>query len=156
MNPDADPDRHIKRLEKVFGVSAQIHGLVLKREKSSHQLTKEQEIQETLAKSKIRRTERLNNIGQCQHYVLDIAADYFGVQTDTIINGIADADQDVELMKSFAEANGKLAIMLFYEELPHPPLGNFFKDFFKRYPKMSSIFFFTKSLAAMSHPRKMI
>lgn len=47
FDPD-DPDRHLKRLQKVVGISNRIQKIASKRKKSLIVITKEQRVAETL------------------------------------------------------------------------------------------------------------
>ena len=47
FDPD-DPDRHLKRLQKVVGISNRIQKIASKRRKSLKVITKEQRVAETL------------------------------------------------------------------------------------------------------------
>lgn len=121
--PAPDPDRHLKRLQKVFGVSAKIQNLAIRRHKSPTRINKEAEQKAILAKSSDLRKVRLNEIGQVHRFILDSVANVFDIDTDRAIDGMADADRYIGLLKEFVQKNGRLAIVFFYDWFPYPGIG---------------------------------
>lgn len=120
---DLDPDRHLKRLQKVFGVSKKIQELAVSKIKSdptSDELIKEAE---SLAEAKNKRKQRIDSIDAQHRYVIDMVADQFNVSGDELIEGVADAYKNVQLLHSIVEKNGHRAIIFFYDSFNHPPKG---------------------------------
>lgn len=121
--PVGDPDRHLKRLQKVFGVSGRIQNLAIRRHKSPTRINKEAEQKAILAKSTDIRKARLNEIGQVHRFILESVANVFKIDTDRAIDGIADADRYIGLMKEFVQKRGRFAIVFFYDWFPYPGIG---------------------------------
>lgn len=127
--PEDDPDRHLKRLKKVFGVSERIQKLAIRRHKSPTRITKEVEEKAILAKSKDLRKARQAAIGQVHRYILETIANVFDIETDKVIDGIVDSDRYIELLKEFCNKNGRSAIVFFYDWFSFPAIGNFWRNF---------------------------
>lgn len=123
IDPEVDPERHLKRLQKVFGVSGHIQNLAIRRHKSPTQITKEVEEKAILAKSKGLRKDRLREIGQIHRYILEVIANAFQIDTDKAIDGIIDSDWYIELLRSFVNKNGRSVIVFFYDWFPYPAIG---------------------------------
>lgn len=122
---NVDPERHLKKIKKIFGVSARIQKLAIRRKKSIQRLSKNFRNKELLANSKTLRTTRINAIGSIQRYVLDIVADLFKTNVDEIIEGMADSQIHINLLENFECENGKLFLLFFYDLFNHPNIGNY-------------------------------
>lgn len=121
--PEPDPERHLKRIEKVFGVSELIQTLAIRQYKSPTKIAKDVELKDVLAKSKDLRTKRLAALGTTERYVLEMVAEQFCCDTESIVDGMVDSDGHIELLKSFVEQDGRLAVMFFYDLFAHPAGG---------------------------------
>lgn len=121
--PEPDPERHLKRLEKVFGVSGRIQELAIRRRKSPTKVTKNADDKVLLAKSLELRALRLAAIGSVQRFILDSVAFHFDVKLETIIEGMCDDDAYIELLSSFVARDGRKSIAFFYDEFQHPSIG---------------------------------
>lgn len=122
--PEPDPDRHLIRLQKVFGVSGRIQDLAIRRRKSPTIISKDEKDREMLARSKDLRSKRLNGIGVVQRFILDLVAAHYDCETDIISDGICDEDRHCELLDSFITRDGHMAIAFFYDEFSHPGVGS--------------------------------
>lgn len=54
--PEPDPDRHLKRIGKIFGVSMRIQKLALQRKKSPAKVSTDEELKHSLVRSNCRRS----------------------------------------------------------------------------------------------------
>lgn len=120
---DVDPERHLKRLQKVFGVSKKIQELALstvKGDDSTRDLIKEAE---ALTRSKAARGKRIESIEPHHQYIIDMVAELLDVPADEMIAGIADSEQNVDLLHSMVKKMGAKAVIFLYDEFMHPSKG---------------------------------
>lgn len=117
---DPDPDRHLKRLQKVFGVSGRIQNLAIRRHTSPRKITKEEQERELLGKSKEMRKKRLTVLQPTHRFVLEMVGEHYGIESDAAEEGILDDDLYVRLMDEFVMKGGRMAVMFFYDEFLHP------------------------------------
>lgn len=120
---DVDPERHLKRLQKVFGVSKKIQQLAistLKSDASTHDLIKEAE---ALTRAKAARSKRIESIEPQQQHILDMVAEMLNIHADEVIAGIADSEQNIVRLNSMIEKMGAKALLFFYDEFSHPTKG---------------------------------
>lgn len=118
--PEDDPERHLKRLHDVVGVSTRIQELALRRRLSPPIITKEEKFQEVVAKAKDARSGRLSQLGPKQNYLIDIASTCFKVPAETITECVIDCQQTVNLFVEFFEAVG-LQVILMQHQLDVAP-----------------------------------
>ncbi|XP_052892579.1 dynein axonemal heavy chain 8 [Anopheles moucheti] len=114
---EPDPDRHLKKVLNVIGVSTKIGNvvqLVKRRRGSPPKITEEQEIQQRLEKSKEARSERLNILATKHRHVLEVGAYILAEDQDYAAECVADRMADVKLLDSFFESEGVKALLLFY------------------------------------------
>lgn len=121
--PEPDPERHRKRLEKVFGVSGRIQQLAVRRRESPTIITKNADDNVLLAKSLELRALRLAAIGPAQRFILETVAFHFDVKIETMVEGMCDDDAYIELLSSFVARDGRKCIAFFYDEFQHPSIG---------------------------------
>lgn len=121
--PEPDPDRHLKRLQEVFGVSGRIQNLAVRRRKEVVVVSKEEKDREMMARSKEMRTKRLSGISPTHRYVLELVAGHFDVDTDIISDGMCDEERHCELLNLFVCRNGPMGVAFFYDEFPYPGIG---------------------------------
>lgn len=120
---DVDPERHLKRLQKVFGVSKRLKELAtntLKTDGSTHELIKEAE---ALTRAKAFRAKRTGCIEPHHQYLIDLVAEMLDIPTDEVTAGMADADQNINLLQSIMEKMGVTAVIFQYDNFPHPSRG---------------------------------
>lgn len=120
---DVDPERHLKRLQKVFGVSKKIKELALstvKGDDSTRDLIKEAE---ALTRAKAARGKRTESIEPHHQYIIDVVAELLNVPADEVIAGIADSEQNVGLLNSMVEKMGAKAVIFLYDKFAHPSKG---------------------------------
>lgn len=123
--PAFDPYRHLKRLNKVFGVSKRIHQLAqshVKPEITSKELTEEAEF---LVNAKLKRDKRINSIDTVHHSIIEVIASHFNVQYENLLEGIVDSDQYVDLIRECIEKHGRKAILFYYDVFNYPPKGKY-------------------------------
>lgn len=125
--PEPDPERHLKRLEKVFGVSGRIQQLATQRRKSPTKVTKNADDKVLLAKSLELRALRLAAIAPPQRFILDTVASHFNVNVETMVEGMCDDDAYIQLLNNFVARDGRKFIAFFYDEFQHPSIGEFEK-----------------------------
>lgn len=118
-----DPERHLKRLQKVFGVSKKIQELALSAIKEDATSEEMKKAAEALANAKIDRIKRMDLLNLRHQFIIDSIAEQFNVISDELIQGIADEDIHVNLLHEFVEKNGSKVLIFFYDQFPHPPKG---------------------------------
>lgn len=123
QNPDDDPERHLKRLQQVFGVTSRIQELATKRRKSPTKISKDAEEKALLAQSKELRTRRMGAMTPAHRFVCEVVGEHYGLECDEVVDGVIDDDQYVQLLDEFIKKDGRMALMFFYGEFQHPPLG---------------------------------
>ncbi|KFB36573.1 AGAP007675-PA-like protein [Anopheles sinensis] len=114
---DPDPERHLRKVLDVIGVSTRIGNvvqLVKRRRGSPPKITEEQEMQQRLEKCREARSERMNTLATKHHHVLEVAAYLLGEDPARVIDCVADRAEDVELLDNLFEADGVKALLLFY------------------------------------------
>lgn len=128
--PEVDPERHLKRLHGVVGVSKRIQDLVLRRRVSPPLITQEDKVKEIVLKAKDARANRLSQLGPKQYYLIDIASVCFKVPNESIVDCIIDTQQTVDLFLQFFEAVGMQIILMQHQMDAAPTLesGRFRMD----------------------------
>lgn len=119
-----DPDRHLKRLHKVFEVSKRLQNLATRRHASPTKITKEQKERELLGRSKELRTARQARLQATHRHVLELCAEHFGLDADTVEAGLLDDDLYVRLVDEFVLKGGRMAVLFFYDEFAHPNVAS--------------------------------
>lgn len=120
---DPDPDRHLKRLQRVFGVSTRIQDLAIRRHVSPRKITKEEAEREQLANSKDMRKKRQAILQPPHRFVLEVVGEHYGLECDPVEAGVLDDDQYVRLLDEFVQKEGRMAILFFYDDFSHPAVG---------------------------------
>lgn len=115
--------RQLDQLRKVFGVSYRIQSLAMRQRISPRKVGAKEIEKATLGKSKEKRQKRVSLIGPRERFILEIVAEYFNIDPDECVEGVVDADEHIELMEKFFVRDGSMAVMFFYRNLKHPPLG---------------------------------
>lgn len=118
-----DPERHLKRLQKVFGVSKRIQELALSAIKEDATSEEMKRTAELLAKSKIDRKKRMDLLDSRHQFILDMVADQFNITSDQLIQGIIDENIHVNFLHEFVKKNGLQVLIFYYDLFPHPPKG---------------------------------
>lgn len=106
-----DPERNVKRLRKLFGVSHTILKRAARRPSISEQESEDQQRKRFGALREMRQ-QRISSIGANQRYVLEICADMLGLETEEVVMGIVDENLYVDNLNSIFEEKGPMAIML--------------------------------------------
>lgn len=124
QNPDPnDPDRHLHRLQQTFGVTTRLQQLATKRRKSPTKISKDAEEKALLAQSKEMRTRRLGAMTPVHRFVCEVVGEHYGLECDEVVDGVIDDDKFVQLLDEFAKKDERMAVMFFYNEFQHPPVG---------------------------------
>ena len=120
-----DPERHLKRLEQVFGVSERIQQLAVSQrviEKTPSNLLVEEKL---LSDAKQRRNDRISSLEAIPQHVLAVVADQLGIGVNQLIDGLADGDAYVGLVQSLVQKNGRKVVMFIHGLFDHPAKGDF-------------------------------
>lgn len=120
---DVDPERHLKRLQKVFGVSKKIQELAVstvKGDATTLDLIKEAE---AITRAKAARAKRIESIEPHHQYIIDMVAELLDVSADEVVAGIADTEHNVKLLNSIVDKMGAKAVIFLYDQYPHPTKG---------------------------------
>lgn len=123
QDPD-DPDRHIKRLNQLFGVTSRLQELAVRRRKSPTKISKDAEEKAALAQSKEARTRRQGAMTPPHRFICEVVGEHYGLECEEIVEGVIDDDQYVQLLDEFVKKDGRMAVMFFYGEFQHPSAGN--------------------------------
>lgn len=124
MEPELDPERHKKKIELSFGVASKLQKLMKNRPKLK-QRTEEEIEEELLAKAKENRENRIASFGPIQRHIFGLAAKHYNISVDNIVQGVADSDEDTEILKSFCTKNGHSVIAFLYTKSTCPGKGNY-------------------------------
>lgn len=106
-----DPERNVKRLRKLFGVSHTILKRAARRPSISEQESEEQQRKRFQILREMRQ-QRISSIGANQRYVLEICTDMLGLETEEVKMGVVDENLYVDNLNSVFEEKGPMAIML--------------------------------------------
>lgn len=123
MEPEPDPERHLKKIALSFGVTNKLKNLMKKRPKLK-QRTDEEIAAESLTKAKENRENRIASFGPIQRHIFGLIAKHYNITVDDIIQGVADSDEDTEILNSFCTKNGHSVIVFLYTKLKYPGKGN--------------------------------
>lgn len=122
MEPEPDPDRNLKKVELSFGVAAKLKKLMKNRPKLAQRSPEEIEL-ELLAKAKENREQRIASFGPIQRYIFALAAKHYNITVDDVVQGVADSDEDTEILSSFCIKSGHSVIVFLYAKYPCPGKG---------------------------------
>lgn len=127
-----DPDRNIKKLRKLFGVSHTIQKQTMRRLTVTDQEKEELERKRGHHLKELRQ-QRISSLGANHRYILEIVADLMGTETDEIVTGVVDDQAFVDLLSSMFEQNGSRACMINYAALVgYPPDSGRYVESMKR------------------------
>uniref|UniRef100_A0A1A9WR67 AAA+ ATPase domain-containing protein n=1 Tax=Glossina brevipalpis TaxID=37001 RepID=A0A1A9WR67_9MUSC len=116
-----DPERNVRKLRKLFGVSHTIQKQTTRRVSVTDQ--EREEIERKRGQQlKEMRQQRISRLGANHRYVLEIVADLMGTDTEEIVMGVADDQSFVDLLSGLFEKHGPRACMISYatmEGYPH-------------------------------------
>lgn len=122
MDSEDDPERHLKKIELAFGVTNKLKKLAKNRPKLQQRTNEEIEA-ELLAKAKENRENRIDSFGPIQRHIFGLAAKHYNVSVDEVIQGVADSDEDTEILKSFCTKGGHSVIVFLYAKFKCPGKG---------------------------------
>ncbi|XP_055849438.1 dynein axonemal heavy chain 8 [Episyrphus balteatus] len=105
-----DPERNIKRLHKLFGVSHKIQKLSARRGSAADHEKEEQEKKKIQA-FKDQRQQRISNLGANHRYVLEIVADFLEITTDEAIIGLVDDEAYTDLLNGLFKEKGNFSAL---------------------------------------------
>lgn len=123
MEAEPDPERHLKKIGLSFGVAGKLQKLIRNRPKIQER-TEEETEQELIAKSIENREKRIAAIGPIQRYIFGLVAKHYNIGVDEIIEGVADSDEDTEILNSFCSKKGHSVIVFLYGKYKYPGKGN--------------------------------
>ncbi|EDV57152.2 LOW QUALITY PROTEIN: uncharacterized protein Dere_GG23061, partial [Drosophila erecta] len=106
-----DPERNVKRLRKLFGVSRTMLKRAARRPSVSDQEREDQQRRRFQLLRELRQ-QRISSLGPNQRYVLEICADLLGIDPEEIVSGIVDESKYVENLNGIFEEKGPMAIMI--------------------------------------------
>lgn len=106
-----DPERNVKRLRKLFGVSRTILKRAARRPSVSDQEREEQQRRRFQLLREMRQ-QRISSIGANHRYVLEIFADMSGLDTEEVVTGMVDEIKYVDNLNWLFEEKGPMAIMI--------------------------------------------
>ncbi|XP_058453053.1 dynein axonemal heavy chain 8 [Malaya genurostris] len=112
-----DPDRHLRQIYQVVGVSTVIDSvaqLVKRRRGSPPKITKEQELQQQLERAKDARAGRLNSIGPKHRFILETASHILNLEPEILIDCAADKDEYVGQLDQLFETDGIRSVLVYY------------------------------------------
>lgn len=121
--PQLDPYRHLKRLNKVFGVSRRIQKLAqshIKPESTPQEILEQNEF---LANAKISRDKRIGTIDAVHRCIIETVASQFSIQYEDLLEGIVDCEHYIELLQSFVAKSGRKVLLVYYDVFAYPPKG---------------------------------
>lgn len=118
-----DPDRHMKRLQKVFGVSKRIKEFTDLRVQSSANAEEKTKAAEALEEARTKRRHRISSLEVIHSNILEIVADMLDISIEQAQDGMADSDEHIQLIKSLTAAKGRKAVIFTWDLFEHPPKG---------------------------------
>lgn len=134
-----DPDRNIKKLRKLFGVSHTIQKQTARRLSVTDQEREEKERKRAQQLKELRQ-QRISSLGANHRYVLEIVADLMGTDPEEIIMGVVDDVAFVDLLSGLFEKDGPRACMLSYADMHgYPPESGRYVEALKRKPVKRTI-----------------
>lgn len=123
MEPELDPNRNLKRIGLSLGVAARIKKLFRNRPKIK-QRTPEEIEEELLANAKQNRDNRIAGFGPIQRHIFGVAAKHYNISIDDVVQGVADSDEDTQILNSFCTKKGHSVIVFLYAKFQCPGKGN--------------------------------
>lgn len=123
MESEPDPERHLKALALTFGVTNKLKKLAKNRPKLQQRTNAEIE-EELLAKATENRANRIASFGPVQRHIFSLVAKHYNVSVDEVVQGVADADEDTEILNSFCTKGGHSVIVFLYAKFKCPGKGN--------------------------------
>lgn len=120
----SDPEEHLKKLVKVFGVSKKIQQLALANigpDQTPEEILRENKL---IARAKAMRQERMSSLGPVHTIILEIVAQQLNITLDEVKAGIADSDLNINSLKGVTQKDGLRAVIFSYDLYDHPSKGN--------------------------------
>ncbi|KAF2888607.1 hypothetical protein ILUMI_17566 [Ignelater luminosus] len=105
-------------LEMLVDVSKHIAGVAESRKTKTSmrmELLKERIVSD---RGKADRAQRLQSLQMPHRHICDMVATYLNVETNAVLDGVADAKSHVDLLESFLTAGGRQAILFYYQDGP--------------------------------------
>ena len=134
-----DPDRNIKKLRKLFGVSHTIQKQTARRLSVTDQEREEKERKRAQQLKELRQ-QRISSLGANHRYVLEVVADLVGTEPDEIIMGVVDDVAFVDLLSGLFDKDGPRACMISYADMQgYPAESGRFVEALKRKPVKRAI-----------------
>lgn len=120
----ADPDRNLKKLRKLFGVSHTIQKQTTTRRVSVTDQERDELERKRIQLLKESRQQRISSLGANHRYILEIVADLNNTDTEEIVMGVVDDTEYVDLLNSVMIKGGSRACMLSYAQMEGFPLNS--------------------------------
>ncbi|XP_013102946.2 dynein axonemal heavy chain 8 [Stomoxys calcitrans] len=127
-----DPDRNIKKLQKLFVVSRTIQKQTTRRFSATDK--DEEELERKRAHHlKELRQQRISSLGANHRYILEIGAELLGIDMEEIVMGVVDEPEFVDLLSAMLEKSGPRVCMICYAaQLGYPPDSGRYVENMKR------------------------
>lgn len=122
MEAEPDPDANLKKVGLSFGVANRLKKLMKNRPKLKQRTEAEIE-EELLVKAQQDREKRIASFGPIQQHIFKLVAKHYNIGVDDIIQGVADSDEDTEILNSFCTKNGHSVIVFLYAKFKCPGKG---------------------------------
>lgn len=123
MEVEHDPYLSFKRIGLSISVAARLKKLFKNRPKIK-QRTPEEIEEELLANAKQSRDKRIADFGPIQRHIFGLVAKHYNIGVDDIVQGVADSEEDTEILNSFCKKNGHSVIVFLYAKFKCPGKGN--------------------------------
>lgn len=117
-----DPERNVKKLRKLFGVSHTIQKQTIARRLSATDQEKEEVERKKQQHFRELRQQRISSLGANHRYVLEIVADLMGTDTEEIIMGVVDDPKFIDLLSGIFDNGGPRACMISYAQMQGYPV----------------------------------
>lgn len=143
MNPEDDPDRNFNRIKAVAGVSNRIKKLSTKKRQVVKQETQEERLVKLLVRfrphsfllaltsrsfqksAKEDRSARSLQISLNERYVIERAAQYFGIEEDLILECAIDSSENTAHLRELFARDGTFMVLVQFQPDDPPDLGSF-------------------------------
>lgn len=138
-----DPERHLKRLRKVVGVSKRIKELADSKSQYFTAADDKAKDAEALEEARDKRRQRINSLELVHSNILTVIAKMLNISLEEAQEGMADSDRHIQLIKNLTEAKGRKAVLFTYDLYDQPPKGGFsIRNIFVTAPEFEVIPFF--------------
>ncbi|CRK87169.1 CLUMA_CG000977, isoform A [Clunio marinus] len=120
-HPD-DPDRHLRRLSAIIGISTRVQALAMKKRKSVRIETREEKNEKIMKAAKLDRTGRNIRIGVNERFVIENVSHVLGIQDDDTLNFAIDSLENTTVLCNFFEIHGSRMILFQFQSHDPPSM----------------------------------